>query len=75
MGGRDDAALWHTGWRPENGETVYLRTDTGVLDRDRAGPPGGQEPGSMQTVFPFRESERGNEEELLAGAARARTTR
>src|SRR4051812_5929685 len=27
--GGDEAALWTTGWRPINGETVYLRYDTG----------------------------------------------
>ena len=36
--GGPDAALWHTGWRPVNGETVYLRYDTGDPDGDRAGP-------------------------------------
>lgn len=61
----DDAPLWHTGWRPENGETVYLRTDTGVLTEIARIRPEDMEPGSMQTVFPFRESERGNEEALL----------
>ncbi|TCK25084.1 ubiquinol-cytochrome c reductase iron-sulfur subunit [Pseudonocardia endophytica] len=61
----DDSPLWHTGWRPENGETVYLRTDTGVLTEIARVRPEDMEPGSMMTVFPFRESERGNEEELL----------
>ncbi len=61
----DDSPLWHTGWRPENGETVYLRTDTGVLTEIARIRPEDMEPGSMQTVFPFREAERGNEEELL----------
>ena len=63
--GGDDAALWHTGWRPENGETVYMRTDTGVLTEIARVRPEDMEPGSMQTVFPFRESERGDEEKLL----------
>jgi ubiquinol-cytochrome c reductase iron-sulfur subunit len=31
--GGNQAALWITGWKPLNGETVYLRTDTGVLAR------------------------------------------
>ncbi|MEK6464458.1 ubiquinol-cytochrome c reductase iron-sulfur subunit [Pseudonocardia alni] len=61
----DDAPLWHTGWRPENGETVYLRTDTGILSETARVRPEDMEPGAMMTVFPYRESERGNEEELL----------
>jgi ubiquinol-cytochrome c reductase iron-sulfur subunit len=31
--GGNQAALWITGWKPLNGETVYLRADTGVLAR------------------------------------------
>ncbi|GEC23753.1 ubiquinol-cytochrome c reductase iron-sulfur subunit [Pseudonocardia saturnea] len=61
----DEAPLWHTGWRPENGETVYLRTDTGILSEIARVRPEDMEPGSMMTVFPYRESERGHEEELL----------
>ncbi|WP_345417055.1 ubiquinol-cytochrome c reductase iron-sulfur subunit [Pseudonocardia xishanensis] len=63
--GGDDAALWHTPWRPENGETVYLRRDTGILDEISRVRPEDMEPGSMETVFPFRESDRGDEEALL----------
>jgi ubiquinol-cytochrome c reductase iron-sulfur subunit len=65
--GGDEAALWVTGWRPVNGETVYLRYDTGDPEEIALVRPEDQEPGSMMTVFPFRESERGNEEALLAG--------
>ncbi|WP_222131253.1 ubiquinol-cytochrome c reductase iron-sulfur subunit [Pseudonocardia sp. C8] len=61
----EEAPLWHTGWRPENGETVYLRTDTGIVGEIARVRPEDMEPGSMMTVFPYRESERGNEEELL----------
>ena len=60
-----NSPLWVTGWKPENGETVYLRADTGELDDIRRVRPEDMEPGSMQTVFPFRESERGDEEALL----------
>jgi ubiquinol-cytochrome c reductase iron-sulfur subunit len=63
--GGDDAALWVTPWRPVNGETVYLRYDTGHPDEIALVRPEDQEPGSMMTVFPFRESDRGNEEALL----------
>jgi ubiquinol-cytochrome c reductase iron-sulfur subunit len=63
--GGPEAALWTTGWRPVNGETVYLRRDTGIPDEISLVRPEDQEPGSMETVFPFRESERGDEEALL----------
>jgi ubiquinol-cytochrome c reductase iron-sulfur subunit len=63
--GGNDAALWVTPWRPENGETVYLRRDTGILTEISRVRPEDMEPGSMETVFPYRESERGNEEALL----------
>jgi ubiquinol-cytochrome c reductase iron-sulfur subunit len=67
--GGPDAALWTTGWRPANGETVYLRYDTGDPEEIALVRPEDQEPGSMMTVFPFRESERGSEE-ALQGALR-----
>ena len=69
--GGSDAALWHSGWRPENGETVYLRYDTGDPEEIALVRPEDQEPGSMMTVFPFRNSERGNEHALLEGVRRA----
>lgn len=63
--GGDDAALWVTGWRSENGERTYLRRDIGdphevalVRSIDLAA-------GAIETVFPFRESMRGHEEELI----------
>ena len=55
----------------ENGETVYLRYDTGDPEEIVLVRPEDQEPGSMMTVFPFRESERGNEHALLEGVRRA----
>lgn len=69
--GGDEAALWTTGWRAENGETVYLRRDTGIPSEISLVRPEDQEPGSMETVFPFRESERGDEEALIHGLRRA----
>jgi ubiquinol-cytochrome c reductase iron-sulfur subunit len=65
--GGPDAALWVTGWRPIGGETVYLRRDTGDAHEVSLVRPEDQEPGSMETVFPFRESERGDPEALVAG--------
>jgi ubiquinol-cytochrome c reductase iron-sulfur subunit len=69
--GGSDAALWHSGWRSENGETVYLRYDTGDPEEIALVRPEDQEPGSMMTVFPFRESERGDEHALLEGVRRS----
>lgn len=69
--GGPDAALWHSGWRPVGGETVYLRYDTGDPEEIALVRPEDQEPGSMMTVFPFRESERGDEHALLQGLRRS----
>jgi ubiquinol-cytochrome c reductase iron-sulfur subunit len=65
--GGDDAALWVTGWKPVAGETVYLRRDTGDPHEVSLVRPEDQAPGSMETVFPFRESERDDEEALIHG--------
>jgi ubiquinol-cytochrome c reductase iron-sulfur subunit len=65
--GGDEAALWVTPWRPVNGETVYLRRDTGDPHEVSLVRPEDQDPGSMETVFPFRESERDDEEALIHG--------
>jgi ubiquinol-cytochrome c reductase iron-sulfur subunit len=62
---RENADLWVTGWKPENGETVYLRYDTGDPSEIALVRPEDQDAGSMMTVFPFRESERGDEEALV----------
>jgi quinol---cytochrome c reductase iron-sulfur subunit len=69
--GGDQAALWTTGWAPVNGETVYLRYDTGDPKEISLVRPEDQDPGSMMTVFPFRESERGDEEALLHALRRS----
>jgi ubiquinol-cytochrome c reductase iron-sulfur subunit len=65
--GGPDAALWHTPWRPVDGERVFLRYDTGDPSEVVLVRPEDQEPGSMMTVFPFRESDREDEEALLHG--------
>jgi ubiquinol-cytochrome c reductase iron-sulfur subunit len=65
--GGDNAALWVTGWKPVNGETVYLRRDTGDPHEVSLVRPEDQAPGSMETVFPFREADREDEEALIAG--------
>jgi len=56
-----------SGWTPRYpGETIYLRRytpeDTSRIELVK---PGESVPGSMETVFPFRESQRGHDEELL----------
>jgi ubiquinol-cytochrome c reductase iron-sulfur subunit len=63
--GGDDAALWVTPWKPVNGETVYLRRDTGDPHEVSLVRPEDQAPGSMETVFPFREADRDDEEALI----------
>ena len=62
-------SLWHTGWYEPPGPTaerVYLRKDTGNPNEIALVSPADMDAGSMQTVFPFRESERGNPEKLQA---------
>jgi ubiquinol-cytochrome c reductase iron-sulfur subunit len=62
--GGKDAALWHTAWRPENGEKVYLRRDLGIITEEiierklevRVRPED-LDAASMETVFPFRLSD------------------
>jgi ubiquinol-cytochrome c reductase iron-sulfur subunit len=70
--GGDKAALWTTGWAPNTpGEVVYLRADTGIPDEIKLIRPEDQGAGSMQTVFPFRNSERGNPEALAEALRRS----
>jgi ubiquinol-cytochrome c reductase iron-sulfur subunit len=71
--GGEDAALWVTGWRGAPGETVYLRVVTSEPSEIVRVRPGDLAPGAMMAVVPFRESERGDEEALLA-AERATDT-
>ncbi|TVT53669.1 ubiquinol-cytochrome c reductase iron-sulfur subunit [Amycolatopsis cynarae] len=68
----NENSLWHTGWLPKHpGEVVYMRRNTGkpgeislVRVEDLDG-------GAMETVYPFRESERGDEEALAAAFLRS----
>ncbi|MGZ4520551.1 MAG: cytochrome bc1 complex Rieske iron-sulfur subunit [Mycobacteriaceae bacterium] len=62
--GGADAALWTSGWTPRNNETIYLRRSTGRSHDVELIRPGDLDAGAMETVFPFRESERGNDEAL-----------
>ncbi len=62
----DKSPLWVTGWTPEYpGETIYLRRDTGRPEDVVLVRPEDVDAGGMETVFPFRESERGDHEKLL----------
>ena len=70
--GGPKAALWTTGWAPNYpGEVVYIRADTGDPHDIKLVRPEDQGAGSMQTVFPFRESERDDEHALSAALKRA----
>ncbi|MEU5697194.1 ubiquinol-cytochrome c reductase iron-sulfur subunit [Actinosynnema sp. NPDC020468] len=65
------ASLWHTGWKAENGEKVYLRRHTGKFHEVELVRPEDLDAGGFETVFPFRESERDDEEALVAALKRA----
>lgn len=63
--------LWHTGWYPEDGEKVYLRIETADPEQVALVRPGDIDPGGLLAVFPFRESERGNPQQLKEVLSRA----
>jgi ubiquinol-cytochrome c reductase iron-sulfur subunit len=58
-------SLWHTQWMPVNGEKVYLRRNTGKSHEVQLVRPEDLEAGGFETVFPFRESDRNNEQALV----------
>jgi ubiquinol-cytochrome c reductase iron-sulfur subunit len=61
--------LWHTGWmnKPGDNQKVFLRRDTGDPEEVVLVRPEDLDSGAMETVFPFRESER-KEPHALAAA-------
>jgi ubiquinol-cytochrome c reductase iron-sulfur subunit len=65
--------LWHTGWMNKPGDTqkVFLRRDTGDPAQVVLVRPDDLDAGSMETVFPFRETERHDEKALSAALHRA----
>jgi ubiquinol-cytochrome c reductase iron-sulfur subunit len=68
----DKSPLWTTGWAPTTpGEKVYLRRDTGDPHDVALMRPEDLGAGAMETVFPFRESDREDEEALLHALRRA----
>jgi ubiquinol-cytochrome c reductase iron-sulfur subunit len=64
-------SLWHTGWQPVDGETVYLRRYTGDPEEVVLVRPEDLAAGALETVFPFRESERGDHEALSKALKRS----
>jgi ubiquinol-cytochrome c reductase iron-sulfur subunit len=64
-------SLWHTAWKSENGEKVYLRRHTGKFHEVALVRPEDLDAGGFETVFPFRESERDDEEALVHALKRA----
>jgi ubiquinol-cytochrome c reductase iron-sulfur subunit len=58
--------LWHTGWLNEKGDDqkVFLRRHTGDAAEVVLVRPEDLDAGAMETVFPFRESERGDHAKL-----------
>ncbi|AEF39731.1 cytochrome bc1 complex Rieske iron-sulfur subunit [Hoyosella subflava] len=63
---RDDSALWRSLWTPDYpGETIYLRRDTGRITDVALIRPEDIDAGGMETVFPFKESWRGDHDALL----------
>lgn len=60
----EDSPLLVTDWKSENGERVYMRRNTGVPEDVVLVRAGDLEPGAIETVYPFRESDRQDEERL-----------
>ncbi|WP_433798298.1 cytochrome bc1 complex Rieske iron-sulfur subunit [Actinomycetospora sp. CA-084318] len=60
----DESPLLVTDWRSTNGERVYLRKFNGDPEDVVLVRAGDLEPGSMETVFPFKESDRNNLEKI-----------
>lgn len=64
--------LLHTGWQhTAKGEKVFLRRDTGNAEEVVLVRPDDMDAGAMETVFPYRESEKGDHAALSAALLRA----
>ena len=66
----DESPLLVTEWRSDDGERVYLRKMDGVGEDVVLVRAGDLQPGSMETVYPFKESDR-NDPEKLAETVRS----
>ncbi|ASO22189.1 ubiquinol-cytochrome c reductase iron-sulfur subunit [Actinoalloteichus hoggarensis] len=70
--GETPDSLWHTGWmHTSDNEKVYLRRDTGDPGEVSLVRPEDIQPGGFETVFPFRESERGDHDALYYALRRS----
>lgn len=67
----NESPMLTTGWRPISGEKVYLRRDTGDPHEVVLVRPEDLDAGAMETVFPYRRSEEGDEEALTKALRRA----
>ena len=63
--------LLHTGWQHTSDEKGFLRRDTGDPSEVVLVKPEDMDAGSMETVFPYRESEKDDEEALSAALLRS----
>ncbi|UGT40981.1 ubiquinol-cytochrome c reductase iron-sulfur subunit [Nocardia yamanashiensis] len=62
----DKSPLWVSGWTPDyEGQTIYLRRDTGRPEDVVLVRPEDLDAGAMETVFPWKEEWRGNEHATL----------
>ncbi|MFI6869536.1 ubiquinol-cytochrome c reductase iron-sulfur subunit [Nocardia sp. NPDC050406] len=62
----DKSPLWVSGWTPDyEGQTIYLRRDTGRPDDIVLVRPEDLDAGAMETVFPWKEEWRGDEHATL----------
>jgi ubiquinol-cytochrome c reductase iron-sulfur subunit len=67
----NEEGLLHTGWMRHGDEKVFLRRDTGDSSQVELVSPADLDAGAMETVFPFRESERDDHEALVHALRRA----
>ncbi|WP_067699219.1 cytochrome bc1 complex Rieske iron-sulfur subunit [Nocardia jejuensis] len=62
----DKSPLWVSGWTPDyEGQTIFLRRDTGRPEDIVLVKPEDLDAGAMETVFPWKEEWRGDEHETL----------
>ncbi|MPZ83362.1 MAG: Rieske 2Fe-2S domain-containing protein [Actinophytocola sp.] len=67
----NENGLIHTGWLHHGDEKVFLRRDTGDSSQIELVGPADLDAGSMETVFPFRESERDDHDALVHALRRS----
>ena len=67
----NDSPLWTSGWTPTDQEPIYLRRDTGNAEEVVLVRPEDLDAGAIETVFPFRESERDDPEALQEALRRS----